>query len=177
MALRISRAKRPLCGRRLDQPGDVAVVLGVLYLVCTVGHPGRVDLAGEAIWVARQLTPRHGGARGAWGAHGVLLNHSRLPARLDSEGGIVTLDIQDPSLRDAPVIGRGRALLQSALGPHRRLVAPPGARRSSAPAARAPAPPRTCAPAAERRQTLHPRLLRPEAAVGKTSTIRGESQW
>src|SRR5690348_511614 len=46
MAQRISRAKRTLRGRRLDQPGDLAVVLRVLYLVYTAGHAGRVDLAG-----------------------------------------------------------------------------------------------------------------------------------
>src|SRR5262249_27621895 len=48
MAQRISRAKRALHGRRLDQPGDLAVVLRVLYLVYTAGHERRVDLAGEA---------------------------------------------------------------------------------------------------------------------------------
>ena len=56
MAQRISRAKRALQGRRLDQPGDLAVVLRVLYLVYTAGHAGRLDLAGEAIRLARQLT-------------------------------------------------------------------------------------------------------------------------
>jgi RNA polymerase sigma factor (sigma-70 family) len=56
MAQRISRAKRALQGRRLNQPGDLAVVLRVLYLVYTAGHAGRVDLAGEAIRLARQLT-------------------------------------------------------------------------------------------------------------------------
>ena len=55
MAQRISRAKRA-CRTRLDQPGDLAVVLRVLYLVYTAGHAGRVDLAGEAIRLARQLT-------------------------------------------------------------------------------------------------------------------------
>ena len=48
MAQRISRAKRSLQGHRLDEPGDLAVVLRVLYLVYTAGHAGRVDLAGEA---------------------------------------------------------------------------------------------------------------------------------
>src|SRR5690606_35449256 len=38
MAQRISRAKRALRGRRLDQPGDLAVVLRVLYLIYTAGH-------------------------------------------------------------------------------------------------------------------------------------------
>ena len=44
MAQRISRAKRALAGppaRRLDQPGDLAVVLRVLYLIYTAGHTGR----------------------------------------------------------------------------------------------------------------------------------------
>ena len=40
MAQRISRAKRALAGRRLDQPGDLAVVLRVLYLIYTAGHTG-----------------------------------------------------------------------------------------------------------------------------------------
>jgi len=48
MAQRISRAKRTLHGRRLDQPGDLAVVLRVLYLVYTTGH------AGEWTWPARR---------------------------------------------------------------------------------------------------------------------------
>ncbi len=52
MAQRISRAKRTLRGRRLDQPGDLAVVLRVLCLAYTAGHAGRVDLAGEAIRLA-----------------------------------------------------------------------------------------------------------------------------
>src|SRR3954469_25349073 len=56
MAQRISRAKRTVRGRRLDRPGDLAVVLRVLYLIYTAGHTGRVDLAGEAIRLARQLT-------------------------------------------------------------------------------------------------------------------------
>src|SRR3954451_3728504 len=37
MAQRISRAKRALRARRLDRPGDLAVVLRVLYLVYTAG--------------------------------------------------------------------------------------------------------------------------------------------
>ena len=38
MAQRISRAKRTVRGRSLDQPGDLAVVLRVLYLVYSAGH-------------------------------------------------------------------------------------------------------------------------------------------
>ncbi len=119
MAQRISRAKRTLRGRRLDQPGDLAVVLRVLYLVYTVGHAGRVDLAGEAIRLARQLTlaTEEPEARGLLAL--MLLNHARLPARLDSEGRIVTLDRQDRGLWDTREIAEGVRVLQSALAVQR----------------------------------------------------------
>ena len=118
MAQRISRAKRTLRGRRLDQPGDLAVVMRVLYLVYTAGHigpPARVDLAGEAIRLARQLTlaTQEPEARGLLAL--MLLNHARLLARLDSEGRIVTLDRQDRSRWDTREIAEGVRVLQSAL--------------------------------------------------------------
>ena len=115
MAQRISRAKRTLRGRRLDQPGDLAVVLRVLYLVYTAGHAGRVDLAVEAIRLARQLTlaTEEPEARGLLAL--MLLNHARLPARVDSEGRIVTLDRQDRGLWDTREIAEGVRVLQSAL--------------------------------------------------------------
>src|SRR5258708_4889826 len=119
MAQRISRAKRALQGRRLDQPGDLAVVLRVLYLVYTAGHAGRVDLAGEAIRLARQLTlaTEEPEARGLLAL--MLLNYARLPARLDSEGRIVTLDRQDRGLWDTREIAEGVRVLQSALAVQR----------------------------------------------------------
>jgi RNA polymerase sigma factor (sigma-70 family) len=115
MAQRISRAKRALEGRRLDQLGDLAVVLRVLYLVYTAGHAGRVDLTGEAIRLARQLNlaTEEPEARGLLAL--MLLNHARLPARFDSEGRIVTLDRQDRGLWDAREIAEGVRVLQSAL--------------------------------------------------------------
>jgi RNA polymerase sigma factor (sigma-70 family) len=118
MAQRISRAKRALAGppaRRLDQPGDLAVVLKVLYLVYTAGHADRVDLAGEAIRLARQLTlaTEEPEARGLLAL--MLLSHARLPARLDPEGRIVTLDRQDRGLWDTREIAEGVRVLQSAL--------------------------------------------------------------
>jgi RNA polymerase sigma factor (sigma-70 family) len=121
MAQRISRAKRALRGRRLDEPGDLAVVLRVLYLVYTAGHGGRMDLAGEAIRLARQLTlaTEEPEARGLLAL--MLLNHARLPARLDSEGRIVPLDRQDRGLWDTREIAEGVRVLQSALA-----VARPG---------------------------------------------------
>ncbi len=115
MAQRISRAKRTLRGRRLDQPGDLAVVLRVLYLVYTAGHAGRVDLAREAIRLARQLTlaTDEPEARGLLAL--MLLNHARMRARLDAEGRIVTLDRQDRGLWDAREIAEGVRVLHSAL--------------------------------------------------------------
>ena len=119
MAQRISRAKRTLQGRRLDRPGDLAVVLRVLYLVYTAGHADRVDLAREAIRLARQLTlaTEEPEARGLLAL--MLLSHARLPARLDSEGRIVTLDRQDRGLWDTREIAEGVRVLQSALAVQR----------------------------------------------------------
>ncbi len=115
MAQRISRAKRTVHGRRLNQPGDLAVVLRVLYLVYTTGHAGRVDLAAEAIRLTRQLTlaTEEPEARGLLAL--MLLNHARLAARLDAEGRIVTLDHQDRALWDTRAIAEGVRVLQSAL--------------------------------------------------------------
>jgi RNA polymerase sigma factor (sigma-70 family) len=118
MAQRISRAKRTLRGRRFDRPGDLAVVLRVLYLVYTAGHAGsstRIDLAREAIRLASQLTlvTEEPEARGLLAL--MLLNHARLPARFDAEGRLVTLDRQDRGLWDRREIAEGVRVLQSAL--------------------------------------------------------------
>ncbi|HVN12821.1 MAG TPA: DUF6596 domain-containing protein [Kineosporiaceae bacterium] len=115
MAQRISRAKRALRGRPLDRPGDLAVVLRVLYLVYTAGHAGRVDLAGEAIRLTRQLTlaTEEPEARGLLAL--MLLNHARLPARFDTEGRIVALDRQERGRWDTRRIAEGVRVLQSAL--------------------------------------------------------------
>jgi len=115
MAQRISRAKRTLEGRPLNRPGDLAVVLRVLYLVYTTGHADRVDLAGEAIRLARQLTlaTQEPEARGLLAL--MLLNHARAPARIDPEGRLVTLDRQDRSLWDTRAIAEGVRVLQAAL--------------------------------------------------------------
>ncbi len=90
-------------------------MLRVLYLIYTAGHAGRVDLAAEAIRLARQLTlaTEEPEARGLLAL--MLLNHARLPARLDTEGRIVTLDRQDRSRWDTREIAEGVRVLQSAL--------------------------------------------------------------
>ena len=76
-------------------------------------HPP--DLAAEAIRLARQLTlaTEEPEARGLLAL--MLLNHARLPARLDSVGRIVTLDRQDRGLWDTREIAEGVRVLHSAL--------------------------------------------------------------
>ncbi|VTR78915.1 RNA polymerase sigma factor [Cellulomonas hominis] len=115
MAQRISRAKRTLRGRPLDRPGDLAVVLRVLYVMYTTGHGGRVDLAAEAIRLARQLTlaTEEPEARGLLAL--MLLNHARRAARTDADGRLVTLDRQDRALWDTREVAEGVRVLQSAL--------------------------------------------------------------
>ena len=115
MAQRISRAKSTLRGRRLGPPGDLAVILRVLYLIYTSGHTDRVDLAREAIRLTRQLTlaTEEPEARGLLAL--MVLNHARLPARIDTEGRIVPLDRQDRNLWDTREIAEGVRVLQSAL--------------------------------------------------------------
>jgi RNA polymerase sigma factor (sigma-70 family) len=119
MAQRISRAKRTLRGRRLDQPGDLAVVLRVLSLVYTAGHGGRVDLAAEAIRLARRLVRETDEPEAQGLLALMLLNHARLPARVDTQGRIVTLDRQDRSRWDTGEIAEGVRVLQAALAEQR----------------------------------------------------------
>ena len=90
-------------------------MLRVLYLVCTAGHAGRAGPRGQAIRLARQLTlaTQEPEARGLLAL--MLLNHARLPARLDPEGRIVTLDRQDRGRWDHREIAEGVRVLQSAL--------------------------------------------------------------
>ena len=119
MAQRISRAKRTLRNRSFTEPGDLAVVLRVLSLVYHAGHGRRHELVNEAIRLARQLTlaTAEPEARGLLAL--MLLQHARLPARLDSAGRIVTLDEQDRSLWDTAEIAEAVDILQGALAEQR----------------------------------------------------------
>ena len=89
MAQRISRAKRTVSDVRLDQPGDVATVLRVLYLVFNEGYSGDVDLAAEAIRLTRELAARieHEEVLGLLAL--MLLHHARRPARTRPDGSLV----------------------------------------------------------------------------------------
>src|SRR5260370_23880854 len=115
MAQRISRAKRTVSGVRFNQPGDVATVLRVLYLVFNEGYSGDVDLAAEAIRLTRQLAARINHEEVASLLALMLLHHPRRPARTGPGGRLVPLAEQDRSLWNTRLIAEGVDVLQTAL--------------------------------------------------------------
>jgi RNA polymerase sigma factor (sigma-70 family) len=119
MAQRISRAKRTVSGLAFDRPGDLATVRRVLYLVFNEGYTGDVDLAAEAIRLARQLatlaSPRGEDPETDGLLALMLLHHARRPARTRADGTLVPLADQDRSLWDTTLVAEGVAGLQAAL--------------------------------------------------------------
>ena len=133
MAQRISRAKRTVGGQPLGPPGDVAVVLRVLYLIFNEGYGGRVDLAAEAIRLTRQLMLECDEPEVAGLLALMLLHHARRAARTDEHGALVPLDRQDRQSVERAEIAEGVRILQAALarGPARRVPDPGGDRRAA----------------------------------------------
>ena len=115
MAQRISRAKRTVSGVRFDQPGDVATVLRVLYLVFNEGYSGDVDLAAEAIRLTRQLAAAIDHPEVAGLLALMLLHHARRAARTAPDGSLVPLAEQDRGRWDRKLIAEGVEILQAAL--------------------------------------------------------------
>ena len=115
MAQRISRAKRTVSSVRFDQPGDVATVLRVLYLVFNEGYGGDVDLAVEAIRLARGLVALTDEPEVAGLLALMLLHHARRASRIGPGGRLVPLGEQDRSCWDTGLIAEGVAILQAAL--------------------------------------------------------------
>ncbi len=115
MAQRISRAKRTVSGVRLDTPGSPATVLRVLYLIFNEGYGGEIDLAEEAIRLARQVAALTDDPE----AHGLLalmlLHHARRAARTTAAGDLVPLAAQDRSNWDTGLVTEGVEILQRAL--------------------------------------------------------------
>ncbi|WP_029138447.1 RNA polymerase sigma factor [Nakamurella lactea] len=115
MAQRISRAKRTIAEHRLDRPGDLSVVLRVLYLVFNEGYSGDVDLVAEAIRLTRRLAAGTDEPE----VHGLLalmlLHHARRTARTRPDGSLVTLADQDRRLWNVALIAEGVDILQAAL--------------------------------------------------------------
>ncbi|WP_425577808.1 RNA polymerase sigma factor [Streptomyces drozdowiczii] len=123
---RVLRAKRKIAAAgipyRVPPPGARAErlggVLAVLYLIFTEGYAPsdgsttRDGLAEEAIRLARLVTAETSDEPEARGLLALLLlQHSRRAARLDADGGLVTLERQDRSLWDRGLIAEGVALV------------------------------------------------------------------
>jgi RNA polymerase sigma factor (sigma-70 family) len=115
MAQRISRAKRTVSTVRLDHPGELRTVLRTLYLVFNEGYGGDVDLAAEAIRLARQLAAVTDDEEVAGLLALFLLHHARRPARTRVDGSLVPLAEQDRELWRRDLIAEGVAVLQAAL--------------------------------------------------------------
>ncbi len=115
MAQRISRAKRTVSGVRFEEPGDLATVLRVLYLVFNEGYTGDVDLAAEAIRLTRQLAAMTDDEETEGLLALMLLHHARRSARTRGDGSLVPLAEQDRSRWDTALIAEGVAILQAAL--------------------------------------------------------------
>ncbi|MFC5063770.1 RNA polymerase sigma factor [Actinomycetospora atypica] len=116
MAQRISRAKRRLEGLPLDRPGDLATVLRVLYLVFNEGYGGELDLAAEAVRLARHVVGMTDDPEAAGLLALMLLHHARRASRTRAGGRLVPLAAQDRSRWDTAMITEGVAVLQAALG-------------------------------------------------------------
>lgn len=115
MAQRISRAKRKLVGARFTDPGGVATVLKVLYLIFNEGYSGDVDLVAEAIRLTRQVA-RHANHPEVLGLLALmLLTAARRPARATPDGSLIPLVDQDRTAWDSELIDEGTTVLQHAL--------------------------------------------------------------
>ena len=115
MAQRISRAKRTVADLRFDRPGELGTVLTTLYLVFNEGYSGDIDLAAEAIRLARQLTtissePEVNGLLAL-----MLLHDARRDARTTVDGRLIPLAEQDRRLWHHDLITEGIDLLHDAL--------------------------------------------------------------
>ncbi|MGY1720079.1 RNA polymerase sigma factor [Blastococcus sp. SYSU DS0552] len=115
MAQRISRAKKTVSGVRFDQPGDIATVLRVLYLVFNEGYSGDIDLAAEAIRLTRRLAAAVDHPEVAGLLALMLLHSARRPARTRRDGSLVPLAEQDRTAWDTRSITEGVEVLQAAL--------------------------------------------------------------
>jgi RNA polymerase sigma factor (sigma-70 family) len=116
MAQRVSRAKRTVRDVRFDEPGDLATVRRVLYLVFNEGYTGDVDLAAEAIRLTRQLASVTDDPETAGLLALMLLHHARREARTRPDGSLVPLAEQDRSQWNTSLIAEGVVILQTALG-------------------------------------------------------------
>jgi RNA polymerase sigma-70 factor, ECF subfamily len=130
MAQRIVRAKARIRAARIpyevpgrtELPARLDAVLQVIYLVYNEGYSAtsgdalqRVDLAEEAIRIARLLVEQLPEPESVGLLALLLLQESRRAARTDSAGNLIVLEEQDRSLWDRERIDEGVALVRRAL--------------------------------------------------------------
>lgn len=131
MEQRITRAKAAVAKADVpfETPGAVerserlAAVAAMIYLVFNEGYSAsgesiseRAPLCDEAIRLARlllRLFPSEPEIMGLLSL--LLLQHARLGARYDADGGIVLLDDQDRGRWNRPMIAEGMALIDKAM--------------------------------------------------------------
>jgi RNA polymerase sigma-70 factor (ECF subfamily) len=123
MKRRLTRAKAKIkaAGIPFAVPADsllpdrVAAVLAVVYLIFNEGYQGRVDLAEEALRLARALTGLLPDQPEVLGLQALMLLHdARREARFGGDD-LVLLQDQDRSLWNRAQVGEGRATLERAL--------------------------------------------------------------
>ena len=142
MAQRLVRAKAKIRGARIpyriptdaDLPERLDGVLTVLYLIFNEGYASssgtdlvRTDLCDEAILLTRmivELMPDDHEPRGLLGL--MLLHNARRPARVSSDGSLVSLREQDRSLWDRTQMDEGFALVRACLARRRAGGIAPG---------------------------------------------------
>jgi predicted RNA polymerase sigma factor len=90
-------------------------LLRVLYLVFNEGYSGDVDLAAEAIPLARQMAATTDDAEVAGLLALFLLHHARRSTRTRADGSLDPLAEQDRSLGRRDLAAEGVAVLQAAL--------------------------------------------------------------
>lgn len=131
MQQRIVRAKAALTEGRVpyevpesrELAERLPAVLTTLYLIFNEGHSAsrgetlvRADLCEEAISLARAACDGLPDVAGPIGLLGLmLLTHARRDARVGADGALVTLDAQDRTRWDRPMLDEGRALVRQAL--------------------------------------------------------------
>jgi RNA polymerase sigma-70 factor (ECF subfamily) len=131
MAQRLVRAKAKIRDARIPYvvpderllPERLEGVLKVIYLVFNEGYSAssgaallRRELTAEAIRLGRllvELLPAHPDPRALLAL--MLLHDARKLARVDADGGLVTLEEQDRSRWDHAAIAEGAALVETAL--------------------------------------------------------------
>ena len=131
MGARLTRANQKISTARIplrmpdeaEMPDRLRAVLGVIYLLFTMGHtatsgtslmrPELVDQAMHLTEVLQELMPDEREVRGLLAL--MLITDARRATRVDAEGALLRLDQQDRSQWDLVAIERAKALIREGL--------------------------------------------------------------